>query len=145
MLDIRVASLYAELCTTDDIITIVAPLAILVRMGLVQEGIVWVRKRLCRVAPQRWRSKRDGALEEIAVEVQTVDGQLPKQHTLQNAVRRVDAQQDDDVPGGWGAHIATRSPSSQKIISHRTLKLLSNGDTSGSARATTSYPSSNSP
>ena len=64
LFDIHTAFLYAELCEEEDGIIVVTPPTVLVRMGLVQEGIVWVLEEALyglRVAPKRWSINRDGA------------------------------------------------------------------------------------
>ena len=38
-------------------------------------------------------------LSDVAEEVRTVNGKVPKEHALRNAIKRVAAQMEDDVPG----------------------------------------------
>ena len=75
-LDVKTAFLYAELNVEEDGIMVVPPPSILVRMGLVEPGIMWkLKKALCglRCAPKRWSQERGRVLQDQPV---ALDGQL---------------------------------------------------------------------
>ena len=74
----KTAFLYAELIEEEDGIVIVQPPSILVRMGLVEPGIMWTFKKALyglRCDPKRWSQERDRVLQDQPV---ALDGQLAR-------------------------------------------------------------------
>ena len=64
--------MYAELIEEEDGIVIVQPPAVLVRLGLVPQGVMWKLKKALyglRCAPKRWSQKRDSILSGLTCNV----------------------------------------------------------------------------
>ena len=75
-LDVKTAFLYAELNEEEDGILVVQPPSLLVRMGLVEPGIMWKLKKALyglRCAPKRWSQERDRVLQDQQVDL---DGKM---------------------------------------------------------------------
>ena len=75
-LDVKTAFLYAELNEEEDGILVVQPPSLLVRMGLVEPGIMWKLKQALyglRCAPNRWSQARDRVLQYQQVDL---DGKM---------------------------------------------------------------------
>ena len=48
------------------------------------------------------RKEEENSWEQVAGKVETVEGRRPLEHALRNAVERVEAQQEESVPGRTG-------------------------------------------
>ena len=78
-LDVSTAFLYAELVEEEDGVIVVYPPPILIRLGLVQPGVMWLLKKALyglRVAPKRWGLKRDDTMTSMKVDVEGEEAEL---------------------------------------------------------------------
>ena len=74
-LDVATAFLYSEFDDAKDDIILVKPPGLLVKLGLIPEGVYWKLNRVLyglRCGPKRWGETRDGEL--IVAEVQGPEG-----------------------------------------------------------------------
>ena len=73
------AFLYAELVEEEDGVIVVYPPPILIRLGLVPPGVMWLLKKALyglRVAPKRWGLKRDDTMKSMKVDVEGQEAEL---------------------------------------------------------------------
>ena len=78
-LDVKTTFLYAEFIEEEDGVIVVSPPPLIVRLGLVNQGVIWLLKKSLyglRVAPKRWGLERDDKMKSMKVKVEGREARL---------------------------------------------------------------------